>query len=58
VVLEQIVALLVDLGPSPVSTPLLPAELEIMAPSWAISNVHVHLISIFSWERSLVLDQT
>jgi len=47
----------VNLGPSPVSIPLLFAELEIMAPSWAIFNFHVHLIFTFAWERSLVLDQ-
>jgi hypothetical protein len=56
VVLEQIVVLLVDLGPSLISTPLMVAKLEILIPSWAISNALAHLISTFAWERFVVLD--
>jgi len=44
--MEQIVVFLVDPGQNPVSVPLLAIELEILAPSWAISNVLAHLISI------------
>jgi len=55
VVLEQIVVLLVDLGPGPISTPLLVAKLEIFVPSWAIYNAPAHLISTFAWERFVVL---
>jgi hypothetical protein len=36
VVLEQIIALLVDLVPDHVFVPLFPTRLEIMAPFWAI----------------------
>ncbi len=56
-VLKHIVVLLVDPCPGPISTPLLPIELEILALSWAISNALAHLISIPPWERFLVLDQ-
>jgi hypothetical protein len=43
-VLKLIIILLVDLGPSPIFVLLLPIELEILAPSWAISSVLAHLI--------------
>jgi hypothetical protein len=56
-VLEYIIVLLVDLGPSLVSIPMLPIEFEILIPSWAISNVPAHLISIPIWKRFVVLDQ-
>jgi hypothetical protein len=57
-VLEKIVVLLVDPSLGHIFSPLLVAKLEIQAPSWAISNVHAHLISTPTWERSMVLDQT
>jgi hypothetical protein len=44
VVLEQIVVLMVDLGPSPISTPLLVVELKILVPVWAIYGARAHLI--------------
>jgi len=48
----------VDLGPCPISTPLLPAEFKILAPSWAISGAPAHLISPPTWEKYVVLDKT
>jgi hypothetical protein len=39
----------------PMSAPLLVVELEILAPSWAISNVPTHLMSTLTWERFVVL---
>jgi len=45
VVLELFIVLLVDLGPSLVSVLLLPIQLVILAPSWAISRALAHLIS-------------
>jgi hypothetical protein len=53
-VLEQIVVLMVDLGPDLVSTPFLAIELEILALSWAIFDALTHLISAFAWERFVV----
>jgi hypothetical protein len=57
-VLEHIVALLVDLVIDPIFAPLLPIGLEILAPSWAIYGAPAHLISSLSLERSMVLDWT
>jgi hypothetical protein len=57
VVLEEIVVLLVDLGPNLIFALLLTIELETPAPSWAISNAFTHLISAPAWERFVVLDQ-
>jgi len=57
-VLDQIVVLLVDLGPGPTFALLMPTKLEILAPSWAISSILAHLISTPTWERSMVLDKT
>ncbi len=56
-VLEQIVVLIVDLGPGLVYAPMLPVELEILTPSWAIFGVFTHLISVLTWERAMVLNQ-
>jgi hypothetical protein len=58
VVLEQIIILLVDLGLGYIYVPLVAVELEILAPSWACSNVPTHLISIPTWERCMVLNKT
>jgi len=58
VVLEQIVILLVDLGPDRVFIPLLVVGLEILAPSWAISSASTHLIYALTWEISMILDWT
>jgi hypothetical protein len=58
VLLEQIIVLLVDPSPSLVLAPLLPIELEILAPFYTISGALAHLISAPTWERSMVLDQT
>jgi hypothetical protein len=55
-VLEYIVVLLVDLGLGLVFVSLLPVELEILAPSWAIFSDPAHLISILAWEIFMVLD--
>jgi len=41
---EQIIVLLVDLGPYLVFAPLLATKLEILAPFWAISDALAHLI--------------
>jgi hypothetical protein len=57
-VLEQIVALMVDLVLNPISIPPLLTRLEVMAPSWAIFGAPAHLISSFALERSMVLDWT
>jgi hypothetical protein len=48
--MEQIVVLLV--GSNLVSTLLLVVKLEILAPSWAISDAPTHLIFVLAWERS------
>jgi hypothetical protein len=50
-VLEQIVVLLVDLGPSPLFLFLLFVELEIIAPFCAIFGASAHLIFAHAWER-------
>jgi len=55
-VLEQIVALFVDLVLGLVSILLLFIGIKIMAPSWAISNASTHLICFLTLERSMVLD--
>jgi hypothetical protein len=57
-VLEQIVAFLVDVVPDPISILLLLIGLQILAPSWAIFGVPAHLISSLFLERSMVLDWT
>jgi hypothetical protein len=41
---------MMDLGPSFIFVLLLPFELEILAPSWAIIGAPAHLISILAWE--------
>ncbi len=46
-VLEQIVALMVDLVLDLISTPPLFTRLEVMAPSWAIFGAPTHLIFFF-----------
>jgi hypothetical protein len=56
VVLEQIIVLLVDLGPSLVYAPLLPIKLEILALSWSISSAPAHLIFTPTWEKYVILD--
>ncbi len=55
-VLEQIVVLLVDLGLGFIFAPLLPIELEILAPSYAIFNAPTHMISTPTWEGFVDLD--
>jgi len=55
-VLEQIVALMVDLVLDPISAPPLLTRLEVMALSWAIFGAPGHLISFFALEISMVLD--
>jgi hypothetical protein len=55
-VLEQIVAFLVDLVLGPVSAPLLLVKIEILAPFWAISGVSSHMIYALVLERYVVLD--
>jgi hypothetical protein len=55
VVWEHIVILLVDPIPNLVFAPLLTIEFKILALSWAIYDVPVHLISNPAWERSVVL---
>ncbi len=55
-VLEQIIVLLVDLGPGLVYAPLLPTEIEILALSWSISSAPAHLIFTPTWERYVILD--
>ncbi len=57
-VLEQIVVLMVDLGPGLVFAPLLPFELKTLGPFWAIFGVLAHMIFALAWERSLVLNWT
>jgi hypothetical protein len=57
-VLEEIVVLMVDLGPSLISAHLLLVELEILAPSWAIHGAPTHRISTHVEERNVVLGQT
>lgn len=47
-VLEQIVVILADLGPSLIYVPLLVVELEILAPAWAIFHVLAHLIFVLA----------
>jgi hypothetical protein len=49
--MEHIAKLLVDPSQNLVSNPLLIIVLEIVAPSWAISNIHAR-------EKLVVLDQT
>jgi hypothetical protein len=46
----------VDPNPNLVSIPFLVAELETLAPSWAISNALAHLIFVLAWEIFVVLD--
>jgi hypothetical protein len=58
VVLEHIIALLVDLVPSLVFAPLLLLGLEIFASSWAIFGALPHLTSSFALERYVVLGWT
>jgi hypothetical protein len=57
-VLEQIVALFVDLVLGLVSTILLLVGIKILTPSWAISSASTHLICSLTLERSMVLDYT
>jgi hypothetical protein len=45
-----------DLGLGFVCASLLVIKLEILVLSWAIFSAPAHLISILSWERSMVLD--
>jgi hypothetical protein len=45
-VLEQIVKLMVDLGPNLISAPLLASEFKLLALVWAFFRVPTHLISI------------
>jgi hypothetical protein len=46
----------VDPSPNLVSIPLLVAELETLAPSWAIFDALANLIFVLAWERFVVLD--
>jgi hypothetical protein len=55
VVLEQIVAHLTNLVPTPIFAFLLPHGLEIVALFWAIFNTFAHLISSLILERFVVL---
>jgi len=55
-VLEQIVAFLVDLIPGLVYVPLLRAKIKILAPSRAIYGVPSHLIYALFLEKYVVLD--
>ncbi len=56
--LEQIVVLLMDLGPNLVSVLVLLVKLEILVPFQATFGALTLLISTLTWERSMVLDQT
>ncbi len=53
-VMEQIVILLVDPIPNPISTPLMTTKLETLAPSWAIFDVPIHLTFVLAWEKLVV----
>jgi hypothetical protein len=55
-VLEQIVALMVDPISDHVSTPLFRTRLEILAPSWAIFGAPTHMIFFLALEKYVVLD--
>jgi hypothetical protein len=55
--MEQIIVLTVDLGQNLIFIPLLIVKLEILAPSWAISDALVHLTSTFAWEKLVASDQ-
>jgi hypothetical protein len=52
-----IVGLLVDPCQILVFVPLMTIVLEIMAPSWAISDVLAHQIFAPTWEKLVILDQ-
>jgi len=55
IVLEQIVAHLANLVPTPISILLFPRGLAIVAPFWAIFDALAHLISSLVLERFVVL---
>jgi len=57
-VLEQIIILLVNPSLGFIYAPLLATELEILAPSWAFSDVSTHLMFTPTWKGSMVLDKT
>jgi len=56
-VMAQIVVPLVIPGQNHIYALMLTIELEILVPSWAISNDPVHHASTPAWEKLVILDQ-